>query len=155
MGQDSTFAGLLALGALVVGGCADDDNEGAGMASDAPPASTGTDLAVTGTDGLRFDPDTLTVPAGREVTLRFSTERGLEHDFVVEGAANVGTAEAGETHEGGAERAGDLHVTHADAGQSSEAAFRIDEPGTYTAYCSVPGHRDGGMVATLTVEETS
>jgi uncharacterized cupredoxin-like copper-binding protein len=155
MAQALTLAGALTVAALLVGGCADDDAGGAGLASEAPPARTGTDLAVTGTDSLRFDPDTLTAPAGREVTLAFSTESGLEHDFVVEGAAGVGTGEAGETHEDGDQVAADLHVAHADAGQSSEAAFRIDEPGTYTVYCSVPGHREGGMVATLTVEEPS
>jgi uncharacterized cupredoxin-like copper-binding protein len=155
MTRAPTLAGALTVGALLFGGCADGDDGGAGLASEAPPARTGTDLAVVGTDSLRFDPDTLTVPAEREVTLTFSTASGLEHDFVVEGAAGVGTAEAGEAPEDGDDAEGDLHVAHADAGQSSEAAFRIDEPGMYTVFCSVPGHREGGMVATLTVQEAS
>jgi uncharacterized cupredoxin-like copper-binding protein len=124
------------VGALMIGSCADDD-EGAGLATDTPRASTGT-------DSVRFDPDSLAVPAGQDITLTFSAESGLEHDFVVE---DVDSAS-----EGGR---GDLQVAHADAGEATDATFRIDEPGAYTVYCSVPGHRQGGMVATLDVQETN
>lgn len=71
----------------------------------------------------------------------------VEHDFVVEGAARYGTAEAG--HE--ADNPDDLHVAHADEGETVTATFMIDMAGTYTVYCSVPGHRDAGMVASLEV----
>jgi uncharacterized cupredoxin-like copper-binding protein len=36
------------------------------------------------------------------------------------------------------------------ANESAEAMFEAS-PGTYTFYCSVPGHREAGMEGTLTV----
>ena len=44
----------------------------------------------------------------------------------------------------------DVHVA-ADGGGTAEGGFRADEPGRYTYYCSVPGHRDAGMEGTLVV----
>jgi uncharacterized cupredoxin-like copper-binding protein len=38
------------------------------------------------------------------------------------------------------------------AGTPALALFRPSKPGTYKFYCSVPGHRDAGMVGTLIVE---
>ena len=37
-------------------------------------------------------------------------------------------------------------------GGVSKISVDVD-PGTYTFYCSVPGHREGGMEGELTVEE--
>jgi uncharacterized cupredoxin-like copper-binding protein len=96
------------------------------------------------------------LPAGEQVTLVFSADSGVEHDFVVEKAAEVGVAEANDAahggDEGGSDADGDdLHVAHADPGKTTTATFQINEPGTYTVYCSVPDHREAGMIATLTV----
>ena len=140
--------------------CADDGASPATTPVTQPPASTGTDLAVTRTDSLRFEPDALTVPAGEQVMLTFSAETGVEHDFVVEDAADVGIAESDDLAYGSEEGDGDvnsddLHVVHADVGQTTRATFQMYEPGPYTVDCSVPGHREGGMLATPTVVEGS
>lgn len=106
-------------------------------------------VAAVGTDRLRFEPDEFTIPAGQQVTLEL-TAGSVEHDFVVEGAAAFGTAEA--DHQADSpDDPDDLHVAHADTGDTVTATFAIDNAGTYTVYCSVPGHRDAGMVASLEV----
>lgn len=136
----------------MVGACAGDRGNG-GTDASPPPATPSTDLTVTGTNRLRFEPDSLTVPVGEEVQLTFAAQGAVEHDFVVEEAAEAGTAEGGAAHGHAEDRAaaGDLHVTHADPGQTSTTTFQINEPGTYTVYCSVPGHRQAGMLADLAV----
>jgi uncharacterized cupredoxin-like copper-binding protein len=97
-------------------------------------AETTTNIQVTGTDNLRFDPDSFSVPAGQQVTVELTAEASVEHDFVIE-------------------ETGDELVVHADPGETATGTFTIDEPGSYTVYCSVPGHREAGMVADLEVVE--
>lgn len=138
---------LLATGAVAVAGvllaaCGDDGSasEGTNM------IERGNTVAALGTDQLAFEPNEFTIPVGQEVTLEL-TAGSVDHDFIVEGAAEYGAAEADEQ----ADDPDDLHVAHADPGETVTATFTIDQAGTYTAYCSVPGHRDAGMVASLEV----
>lgn len=90
-----------------------------------------TQITVTGTDALAFEPDAFTVPAGEQITVELTSEPGVEHDFVIE-------------------ELGDEHVASADAGETGTGTFTIDDPGSYTVYCAVPGHREAGMEASLT-----
>lgn len=136
------------LAVLALAGCGGDDS---------PEAAT--ELSVTGTDDLAFEPDDLAVPAGEVVTVSFTSEAAVEHDLVIEDvgmAASVGEEGHGADDEHAEEDEAamdddDLHVAHVDAGESTTATFTVDEPGIYTVYCSVPGHRQAGMEATLTV----
>lgn len=71
------------------------------------------------------------VPAG-EVTVELVNDGRLEHNVTIE-------------------ELGDEVVVEAAGGQSATGSVTLD-PGTYTYYCSVPGHREAGMEGTLTVE---
>ena len=154
----------------------EDGADAGGEEADATPT---TDLQVVGTDDLRFEPTSFTVPVGEQVTLTFVAEPAVEHDFNIADAAEVGSSSderdtrhgmggmdgmgdadgMGDHGEGGMDdhagmghgEEGDLHVAHPAAGEEVTETFTIDEPGTYEVYCSIPGHREAGMVATLEV----
>jgi plastocyanin len=97
----------------------------------APAAVEGAPEVEVTARSFAFEPSELTVTAGEPVNVAL-TSTDLLHDFVVEGE--------------------DFHLA-ADRDETVTGALTIDEPGTYTVYCSVAGHREAGMEATLTVEE--
>ena len=82
--------------------------------------------------GLFYEFAEATAPAG-QVTIQSPNESSVDHNIAVEGN---GVDETG--------------PVVADGGVSE---IQVDlEPGEYTFYCSVEGHREGGMEGTLTVE---
>lgn len=87
------------------------------------PETRPPDIAVTGTDQLTFEPDAFEAASGEETTLELTAEADVEHDVVVAGAADVGTAGEGDHDAGADTNADDLHVAHADAGQTTRACF--------------------------------
>lgn len=146
---------LLAVGALLAG-CGE-------------LVETETLLEVQGTEDFTFVPEEFTVPAGEEVTVDLTVDEAIEHDFNIEGAADVGRASGitatdigGEEPDDGQDGddghsqtpESDLHVVHVDPGETGTGTFTIEEPDTYTVYCGVPGHREAGMEATLEVVAT-
>ena len=80
---------------------------------------------------LAFDTDALEAEAG-EVTIGFDNPASIEHDVAIEGDGEE-IAKSDLVSEGTTEVTADL------------------DPGEYAFYCSVPGHREGGMEGTLTV----
>jgi len=96
----------------------------------------------------------MTVKVGEPVQLTINNVGALEHDFVIEqiDAATKVIQDSGseEHHAHGAEAKYDLHVS-AQVGETSIIEFTVNEPGTYQFFCSVPGHKDAGMVGELTV----
>lgn len=86
------------------------------------------EIAVTATD-FAFDPDEIAAEAGEDLAIVLTSE-DMVHDFVIDEL--------------------DVHVA-ADRGETATGGVTADEPGTYTYYCSVPGHRAAGMEGTMTV----
>jgi plastocyanin len=123
------LANLLMLLALLLGlaacGGGNGDEEG-------EPAGGGTtlELAADPGGGFSFDKETLEAPAGT-ITIHLTNDSSVPHDVGIEGN---GVDEKTDTVANG-----DISLT-------------VDlEPGEYTFYCDVPGHREGGMEGTLTV----
>lgn len=82
---------------------------------------------------LEFVQKSLTAKAGTD-TLEFTNESPVPHDVKIENSKG--------------EEIGGTEITQ----EGTESASVELEPGTYTFFCSVPGHRQAGMEGTLTVK---
>jgi len=109
---------------------------------------------------FRFDPATVEVQAGQQVTITMQNMGTVEHDFVIQEIPVEGTvAESATTEPGmaghtmeGTDMEPAVHMG-AMAGMSDSVTFIPTKPGTYEFYCAVAGHREAGMVGTLMVRE--
>jgi plastocyanin len=82
---------------------------------------------------LAYTSDTATAKAGT-VTVDFNNPQALTHDVAIEDSSGK---EVGAT----------------ELIASGEDSTTVDlKPGTYTYFCTVPGHREAGMEGTLTVK---
>ena len=139
-------SGLAAL-ALVAAGCGDDDEESgddAAAPAQTQPAETAPEQAApsrqTSTLNIsavesgefKFGATELDAKAGK-VTINMDNPSSVPHAVAIRGD---GVDEEGKT------------VTK--GGESSVTAEL--QPGEYEFYCPVPGHEEGGMKGTLTVE---
>jgi nitrite reductase (NO-forming) len=113
---------LLAAMAILASGCRV-------MASSSGGSSTL--VTIRASDTMRFDPATVTVPAGQPIQFTLINDGALIHDFVL----TDGVAQ---------------QITVAAAGKASaEGTFTITRPGTYTFVCAQPGHEAAGMKGTI------
>jgi len=130
---------LAALGLAACGGSSNNDT----TAASTPPATTSTPAAAGGAStvaistpsgsALAFNQKTVSTKAG-SVTVDFDNVQSLSHDVAV---ADSSGKVLGQT----------------DLVSSGTASTTVDlTPGTYTFYCTVPGHREAGMQGTMTVK---
>ena len=108
------------------------------------PAPVADVLQVKARD-ITFDQTQLAVPAGAEVTLNFTNEGSLEHNWVlVHETAELATTTAADAIN---EAASEILA----GGKSTTLTFTAPTAGSYQYICTVPGHALAGMVGKLTV----
>ncbi|HEU5099347.1 MAG TPA: cupredoxin domain-containing protein [Roseiflexaceae bacterium] len=122
-----------------------------GSSSTAP--TTTQSFAVTAKE-FGFAPAQLTVTAGQPVELIFQNTGAVEHDWSVREIDLAGNPTA--TEVSGGHMTGDMHDTpklHVAAGPNAQTklTFTPSKAGTYEVLCTVAGHKEAGMVGTLTV----
>lgn len=138
---------VLALGLAACGGSNSSSTSSTSTTTSsaaAPPATSTSTTASTGVSGalaiaanpsglLKYTKSTLSAKAGK-VTIAFNNSSPLMHNFTLQQGTNGKILGATPIFQGGTK------------------TLTVDlTPGTYTFFCSVPGHRMAGMVGTLTV----
>jgi plastocyanin len=147
-------AAALALGVAACGGSSSSSSSGGSAAtSSAAGTSTGSgtsaatsssaaaaggassNIAIAANPGgsLAYDKKTLSAKAGK-VTITMTNMSPVGHNFTIQKGSSGAVLGATPTFMGG----------------TKSVSVNL-KAGTYTFFCSVPGHRAGGMVGTLTV----
>ena len=88
------------------------------------------DITIKAQD-IKYDTTSISAKVGDTLTITLENDGALEHSFVID-ELNV-------------------KIEHVQPGQKGSATITLKQAGTYTFYCSVPGHRQAGMTGTLTV----
>jgi plastocyanin len=109
-------------GEAETGGASEEEAGGSTLAFEADPGG-----------GIAYTSDTASAKAGK-VTVNFNNPQALEHDVAIEDSSGKTIGKTELVAEGSDSTTVDL------------------KPGTYTFYCTVPGHREAGMEGTLTVK---
>jgi plastocyanin len=126
---------VLAASVLALSACG-----GGSSSSSTTPASTGgggggggstVKISADPSGALKFEQTDVSATAG-SITIDFTNMSSLPHDVMIEGNGASG---------------GTDQITNS----STSATVDLD-PGTYTFFCSVDGHRAAGMEGTLTVK---
>jgi plastocyanin len=136
----AVVAALAMLGLAACGGGGDNNDTTAAGTTPANTATTGgggggstVDISTPSGTDLAFDQKSVNAKAG-SITIDFDNKQAVPHDVTVEDSSGQ-----------------QLGAT--DLISSSTTNTTVDlQPGTYTFFCSVPGHREAGMEGTLTVK---
>lgn len=139
---------VMAAGTVVLAGCSSGGHEGhSGSAESGEGDRT---IEVTASDTLKFDPDSIEVEAGETITFVVTNEGDAQHEFVV-GDEDV-QAEHEEMMSDGHEMADSHDAITLAPGETKELTYTFEESGELQYACHEPGHYDGGMVGTITIQ---
>jgi uncharacterized cupredoxin-like copper-binding protein len=130
----ATLAGLGIAAGLVLGACG---GGGGGASATAKPGQVAADPAAAAAATVPIEAHEFSLSpadphaAAGNVAVQYKNAGAIQHTLLIDGVAGF-----------------KLDVVN--AGDVDTATVKL-EPGTYTLYCDIPGHRAAGMEAHLTV----
>ncbi len=137
---------VAALAIVGLAACGSSSNDNSTTAASTPasttPAAGGggagggastVDISTPSGSDLAFDQKDASAKSG-SVTINFDNKQPLQHDVAVADSSGKVLGQTDLVSQGTANATVDL------------------QPGTYTFYCTVPGHKEAGMEGTLTVK---
>jgi plastocyanin len=145
MKKASAVLAVAALAVLGLAACGGSSSNNSTTAASTPASTTPAgggggagggstvNISTPGGSTLAYDQKDVSAKAG-SVTINFDNKEALQHDVAVADSSGKVLGQTDLVSSGNANATVDLH------------------PGTYTFYCTVPGHRDAGMEGTLTVK---
>ena len=144
---------------LIIGSCGgngpDDDDDQAATENSYLEAAPKDALFLVEMTSFAFAPDVMEVAAGDVVEIAIQNVEPLLHDLtidVIDADVHVSfLAGTGQHAHQDPETEADVHFALTERG-SGIVHLKINEPGEFVFYCSVPGHRESGMVGTLIVQ---
>ncbi len=113
--------------------------------------SSGSTIEVRA-ENLRFHPEIVHIPVGETVKLVLKNLDIGEHDMEIAGlkpAISSGGGHGG--HDPIRVAPAEFIAVHAKGKKSASITFKVDQPGTYEFYCTIPGHKEVGMVGRVIV----
>ena len=122
----ATLALVALVAALTLSACG-------GGASTPAPAPAGKTFNVEQSE-FKFEPNAFAAKVGEEITFKITNKGSLEHNFVVFDPSGK-----------------ELARTTVAVGASGSLTVKPAVAGAYMIDCDIAGHREAGMVATLTV----
>lgn len=141
--------GAVAVATLALAACGSDSDSSSTAADTGATSSASTEPSTSASSGsgsggtlkieadpngdLAFTETKIDAPAGQD-TIEFDNPSTVGHNVEIEDSSGEDVAETDTITEGKTSATADL------------------QPGTYTFYCGVPGHREAGMEGTLTVK---
>lgn len=138
-GKATTIIGTALLLALPLTGCGGDDDSDAGATTSTTSTTDGAGggapsrLEVDAKDSLKFDADEYEAKAG-DIEFLYKNDGNIVHTLLIEDVDG-------------------FKLTVSGRGDEDDGSVEL-EAGTYTLYCDIAGHRDGGMEATLEVTDS-
>ena len=100
------------------------------------------------TSGMSYSPAEVVVEKDMPITLALKNSDQIEHDIEIKDVPFKMVSESTHQHEV-EEKV--IHL-HAEPQSTSEITFTMNEVGTYEFYCTIPGHKENGMVGQIKVK---
>ena len=139
----------------------DDEHDGLPVHDDALDTEDGDlfEITLNVIEGRNwgFDPEVIEVFVGQRVKLTLVNDGRAEHDVEIDGLmADHIEREGSVAHSdrlGGGGHESDVVAAHAVAGTTSSVIFTPTEAGEYEFACTLPGHKEAGMIGKLIVTD--